>query len=109
MIEQPKGFLSPTGELIECQYMEHYAIAQEICDKNGWISWHPIDALEARGYVHLTSTRLLGHEYFVIWDRPLTPEQIHFLKPIFETPDEELYIPIEKMSRWHFEEEMENN
>ena len=51
----------------------------------------------------------LSHEYNVIWDGHLTPEQIQFLKPIFETSDEDLYMPIEKMSRWRFEEEMENN
>lgn len=89
--------------------MEHWAVAQQICDSLGWTCERPVDTLEARGYVHLTRTCLLGHKYYIIWDGHLTPEQIQFLKPIFETPDEELYIPIEKMSRWRFEEEMENN
>ena len=31
--EMPTGWLSPSGELFKCDYYEHNATAEEICEK----------------------------------------------------------------------------
>ena len=109
MIEQPSGFLSPTGELIRCAYLEHWGTAEEICLHNGW-EWEdsPVDEVERRGFVHLFYSQLVRKEYHVVWgDNHLTTEQIRFLKPIFEAKENELNVPLGISSKVSFEVELE--
>lgn len=110
MIEQPSGFLTPTGELIRCDYLEHWYTAYEICKHNNWDnSISPLDeVIERHGFVHLFYSSFGRKEYHVVWgENHLTPEQIRFLKPIFEAEKNEIGVPIGISSRASFEEEMD--
>lgn len=109
MIEQPSGFLTPTGELIKCHYLEHWATANEICIHNHW-DWDdsPVDELiEKHGFVHLFYSFLGRKEYHTVWGNHLTPEQIRFLKPMFEAGEDEIDIPFGINSVFSFGKEIE--
>ena len=110
MIEQPSGFLTPTGELIKCAYLSHWGTADEICTHNHW-NWHesPVDELiEKHGFVHPFYSFLGRKEYHTVWgENHLTPEQIRFLKPMFEAGEDETDTPMGISSRASFEEETE--
>ena len=84
------GWLSPDGKLYECGYMEHLAVADEICRQLGVdleTVQHKDDYLLEHGWVHLTCTTFFEHKWFVIFphntDR-LTQAQHDFLKPYVE-------------------------
>lgn len=109
MIILPTGFLTPTAEFISCSYLEHWALADEICIKNKW-NWlnSPIDELiEKHGYVHLAYSFLGRKEWHTMFENHLTIEQIKFLKPFFEADENELNVLIGKSSRCAFMEEVE--
>lgn len=109
MIILPTGFLTPTAEFIPCPYLEHWAIAYEICIKNKW-DWlnSPIDELTKKhGYVHLAYSLLCGKEWHTMYENHLTAEQIKFLTPFFEADENELNAHIGFVSRAEFESECE--
>lgn len=109
MIEQPSGFLTPTGELIKCSYLEHWYTAEEICRENNW-EWEisPVDELiEKHGFVHLFYSFFGRKEYHTVWgENHLTQEQIRFLKPMFEAFEDEIDVPLGISSRTSFEIEL---
>lgn len=88
MIEMPTGWLSPSGELIKCNYYEHDATAEKICDKLN-ISYERrflgVDsALYSLGWCKLAISCIGNKQYWVHWERPLTAYQRYFLKDYFE-------------------------
>lgn len=106
---RPTGFLSPTGEFIECDYMDHIIVAEELCEKLGYTEaiYHPTDILlEKFGFVQMSMSVLICWEYHVFWDSShhLTEEQKNFLRPIFEANDENL-APIDYGSILDWENE----
>ena len=65
------GWLSPDGELVECNSFDHISSASEICDKIGYSYTNargnaPDDVLLAHGWLHLTFS-LLDHEYRIYY------------------------------------------
>lgn len=70
-IEFKLGWLSPDGELVECNSFDHIYSASEICDKLGYSYTNargnvPDDVLLAHGWLHLTYS-LLDHEYRIYY------------------------------------------
>lgn len=80
------GWLSPTGEMIEADYMQHYSTAMDLCDRYYSLHDNPEadDILMERGWVHITMTTLIEHGYMILWHNHLTASQKHYLKPLVE-------------------------
>lgn len=108
MNEIKLGWLSPTGEMIECNAYEHISTAYDILEKNydmGSVFNNPDDKLVNLGWVHICRGAILDHNYHFFWNmnRFLTPEQIQYLKPYFE--DES--VPIDRLERDMFFDRLE--
>ena len=93
MKEMPTGWLSPSGELFECEYYEHNATAEEICQKlnisyNHYSYRGKDDALLSLGWCKLAISSLGDKKYWVHWERPLTAYQRYFLKDYFENEED---------------------
>lgn len=107
MKEMPLGWLSPSGELWECEYYEHNATAEEICEKlnisyNSYIYRWKDDALYALGWCKLAIDSLGNKKYYwVRWERPLTAYQRYFLKEYFEN-ENELNFPMDVTSLFKY-------
>lgn len=103
------GWLSPTGEFIKCNLMDHLFVAKEIADKLKYPVYdsnkdrmiHDDDRLYNHGWAHITRSLLGAHEYIINWTQHLTSEQKRYLRPIFEDDN----ISIDKISRFEWEEE----
>lgn len=80
------GWLSPDGEMIEVDYMQHLYVAGELCKKYYGIEelYVPDEILLEHGWVHLTMTTFINYEYHVIWKYGghLTEAQKEYLKPV---------------------------
>ena len=74
------GWLSPYGEFIKCNLMDHLSVAREIADKLGYSIYDNLndkyisddDRLYRNGWAHITRSLLGNHEYVINWDRHLT-------------------------------------
>lgn len=91
-IEFKLGWLSPDGELVECNSFDHIAAASEICDKLSYSYTNargnaPDDVLLAHGWLHLTYS-LLDHEYRIYYAYfnhvRLTEAQKAYIRPFKE-------------------------
>ena len=77
------GWLSPTGEFIKCNLMDHLFVAKEIADKLKYPVYdnnkdrmiHDDDRLYNHGWAHITRSLLGAHEYIINWTQHLTSEQ----------------------------------
>lgn len=82
MIEMPIGWLSPTGEIIECYTYEHTAIASNIVDKYGLasIGLSSDEVLIKNQWIHITRGQFFDHDYHVYYNlsKGPTAEQIRF-------------------------------
>lgn len=102
MIEMPTGWLSPSGDLFECDYYEHSATAEEICEKYN-IAYNKNtfvprdDALFSVGWCKLAISSLGNKQYLVYWERPLTSYQRYFLKDYFDN-EKDLKFPMDATS-----------
>lgn len=88
----PLGWLSPTGEFIECNFAEHYSTAEDILSKD------PVgilkdgcadDQLINFGWVRISMKRMFVCAYEISWntDRHLSYEQFSFLQKYFKAMD----------------------
>ena len=86
------GWLSPDGELVECNSFDHISSASEICDKLGYSYTNargntPDDVLLAHGWLHLTYS-MLDHEYRIYYAYfnhvRLTEAQRAYIRPFKE-------------------------
>jgi len=79
----PSGYMSPSGEFFYADYLEHWALADEICD---WFHYEsnndPQAVLLEHGWVHLTRSTIMG--CMVIGYGKLTDIQKIELKPLLE-------------------------
>lgn len=103
----PLGWLSPTGEFVECPVCEHTVVAVEICENlNYEIKSNRCfvydDVLLTHGWVHVSRSLIGKKEYAIYWQTHLTPEQKIFLKPYFEDRD---YVMFGSYSMWERENE----
>lgn len=83
----PRGWLSPTGELIRCSMYDHITVAEEIIEKYKYSNFAgpEDDYLIRLGWVHI-SLSLMGEQgYSIYWNtsRHLSNEQFAFLQPYF--------------------------
>lgn len=102
--ERKKGWLSPTGEFMQTSLYEHLAAARSIANKIGiglTYKSRADDELLNRGWVSITLSEMF-REWRIAWERPLTPEQIEFLKPYFDD-----YYPVDEMTKYYWERELE--
>ena len=80
-IEFKLGWLSPDGELVECNSFDHISSACEICGNA------PDDVLLAHGWLHLTYS-MLDHEYRIYYAYfnhvRLTEAQKAYIRPFKE-------------------------
>lgn len=98
MIEIPTGWLAPDGELWECDYYEHAAVAEEICEKlqlycDPYSRKGSDDCLLSNGWVKLGISSLGQKRYRVHWEKFLTDYQRNFLKKYFEN-EKDLKFPM---------------
>lgn len=81
------GWLSPSAELIECDYMSHSGTAAEIINNLGLKHDYSIaddDFLFKNGYVKIGFSMLGKQEYYILWETTLTDMQIAYLQQIFD-------------------------
>lgn len=99
------GWLSPTGDFTEAQNCEHIFYARKILHKldKEMVAGRPDDILLSLGYVHITISLLFMKCFRISWERTLTPEQIHFLRPYFESED----INVDEWDKIKFQEEVD--
>ena len=106
------GWLSPTGEFTECNSFDHVEVARDIAEKLNLQTFDanmciylPYDEVLMRaGWAHIGVSMLMRKEWFVFWERHLTPEQISFLEPYFASPD--INIGTVTRQRWEFENQI---
>ena len=94
------GWLSPTGEFIECGLYDHSVVAEKLTGD----PVQPDEILFKRGYAKITVSMLGKKEQAIFWDlhRDLTPEQVRFLRPYFEEND----LPLTWATRYRWEQEV---
>ena len=95
MIEHPKdlpcGFISPKGEFFHAPYLQHSALAEEICDWFGYEGKDALTTLEDNGWVHITVTTFIEHGLHIMIIKDfLTEEQKICLRPLLENPPMQL-------------------
>ncbi len=88
------GWLSPNGELIKCDFMDHSKVADELVEKYKYPStredyYRSDDVLMRNGWVHITMS-MFNHKLHIYWDKYLTDLQKIYLKPIFEDYKEDI-------------------
>ena len=112
------GWLSPSGEFIECGYWEHLAIAHELVEKyytttivtpnivsipsNTKITPDD-DLLLENGWVYIGISSFGTRELRIGWKKFLTEHQKYFLKPYFEQTE----IDINSVAKLRWDEENE--
>lgn len=94
------GWLSPTGEFIECDVYNHIYVARQLTHDG----YHADDILLKRGYVQISRSLMGNREQAIFYDlrHTLTPEQVRFLRPYFEEND----IPVSEVARQRWEMEV---
>jgi hypothetical protein len=101
------GWLSPTGELIQCGSFEHLAYARKIAKRFGYDENRPDgprhldDVLLFAGWMKISISNLIQTAWAINWNRILTPEQIRFIRPYFE--DNKRPVSFGTMCQWEKE------
>lgn len=93
------GWLSPTGEFIECDVCDHIYIARELTEEE----YNANGVLLKRGYVQISRSLMGNREQKIYYDlhHNLTLEQIRFLRPYFE--DNDILMDSLAQMRWNME------
>ena len=85
------GWLSSSGEFIECEPYEHMSIAEEIV--GGKVPYYVADEyLLSHGWVKIYRESFCGHKWYIKWYGFLSEPQKKYLRPIFESDENEIYI-----------------
>lgn len=91
----PSGYMSPDGNFFYADYLEHWSMADEICD---WFHYEydndPQVALLENGWVHLTRSTIM--HTMVIGYRKLNEVQKTELRPLLEN----LPLPLMASEKW---------
>lgn len=111
MKELKQGWLSPTGEFVECNSYDHIAIARDLANNLNLYQFSvkqnrplPEDTLLMNaGWVYIGISSFMCHEWRIGWYRKLTFEQVRFLRPYFEESD----LPVNEFSVYRWKEEVE--
>lgn len=94
------GWLSPTGEFVECDVCDHIEAACEIAGER----YRADEKLKKSGWVQITRSLMGRKEWHIYYDlyHNLTPEQIRFLRPYFENDE----IPMNSIAKMRWEMEL---
>ena len=100
----PTGFVSPEGKFYYASFLEHCAMADEICEwygyKTGGYGYNspgkdPLTTLEDKGWIHITVSSFFEHGINILFTAfAFTEEQKNCLRPLIENPP----IPFTKSS-----------
>lgn len=89
----PTGFVSPNGDFYFANFLEHCAMASEICEWFGYETSYvgrredPLSVLEDKGWIHITGATYFEHGLQILYTtRFFTEEQKNCLLPIIENP-----------------------
>ena len=102
--ELKTGWLSPNGELFECNCWEHDETARKLVGKFRYSEIekrHADDNLMSRGWVYIGISCFMCHEWRIGWKNFLTEPQKQFLKPYFEESD----LPVGGLAPWKWQRE----
>lgn len=84
------GWLSPSGEFIQCDPYEHIATAEKLAgDKVPY--FQADEYLMNHGWVKIYRGSYLDHKWHINWHGFLSEPQKSYLKPIFEDSIIDLY------------------
>lgn len=79
------GWLSPTGEFVQCGWGDHLDVAEDIVNKSqiydSAIYWSYDDCLEKNGWIGIHLSLLHNKEWCLSECLHMTPEQHSFLLP----------------------------
>lgn len=79
------GWLSPDGDIYECEPYDHIELAANICRKFGYEQYGALDdILLKHSWVHITFSFAPYRRFHIYWDKFLTEPQKQYLKPYFE-------------------------
>lgn len=82
MIEKDLGWIAPDGSFFKCDWLDHVAEAEEICNKYGWEDWPtPDETLFSHGFVKITYSVIFQHYYIFLGDNKHLSQ---FQKPIIK-------------------------
>lgn len=85
--EVPTGYVAPNGDFYYAAYLEHWYMADEICNWFGYDSKNdPQGVLEEKGWVHITISVLGEHNTKIFFKDHLTEMQKITLRPLVENP-----------------------
>ena len=110
-MEYRTGWISPTGEFVECDSYSHISTAREIAEKlhlgqqydtkrARWLS--DDEKLMNAGWVYVGISSFMGREWRIGWRSRLTSEQVRFLRPYIEDGGG---IPVNNVAAMRWEEE----
>lgn len=99
------GWLSPEGDFFENKSHEHYWMADQIVKRLGINcgAESPDEIIMRLGYVHITLSILWNRTVRLDWQRPLTANQIYFLKDYINSSEFE----VEPLDMTRFEKELD--
>lgn len=84
------GWLSSSGEFVQCEPYEHMAVAQGLIASKALYSVAD-DYLLDHGWVKIYRESFNGHKWHVDWKGFLSDPQKSFLRPIFEDCENDIY------------------
>lgn len=84
----PIGWLSPDGDIYECEPYDHLESAANICRKLGYKEYGAVDdTLLNHSWVHISFSFAPYRRFYIDWEKFLTKPQKLFLKSYFEKAD----------------------
>ena len=97
------GWLSPDGDIYECEPYDHIETAANICYKFGYEQSGALDdILLKHSWVHISFSFVPYRRFYIEWDKFLTEPQKSFLRPYFENG----FVNTSACSRWEQETEI---
>lgn len=100
MVELNTGWLSPTGDLIKCEYFDHMAVAQKLVEDLGYAGLvnRADDILLSHGWVRISMSLLHKREWSIHWEKFLSEPQKAVLRPYYE--ESEIPVGSTGMIKW---------
>lgn len=85
--EVPTGYIAPNGDFYYAAYLEHWYMADKICDLFNYnYNYDSQSVLEEKGWVHITISVLGEHNTKIFFKDHLTEMQKITLRPLVENP-----------------------
>lgn len=108
MTKQQTGWLSPSGDFLPCKHYEHVSKAEEICEIFLYQidDSQPDDALLKLGWAKLGISMLGNKQFYIRWERRLTPQQRYELKDLIEDSKPNLPLDSLTLSLWLYDDDI---